>query len=254
MTDRAVGAFLFRMVSLGKHINYHELRDALAEDGCAVCRLASQAVARHLDFLLHESVNDAGVRRDVRRARGFCNRHAWQLRDLQGALGIAIIYRDVVVAVLEDVGEARSPGVRQRAWNRVRSSVSDPTSTPDRAALLAALAPAGPCLACRARETAERMYLRTLVDHAGDPDIVAGFERSGGLCVRHLRGSIEQARNEEAIEQILDMQSKAWEHLRDNLSEFIRKHDYRFRDESLEAEGDSWIRAVAAISGGRGVW
>ncbi len=44
---------------------------------------------------------------------------------------------------------------------------------------------------------------------------------------------------------------KSWQALRDELAEFIRKQDYRFRDEGLGAEGDAWIRAIAQVSGAR---
>ena len=35
--------------------------------------------------------------------------------------------------------------------------------------------------------------------------------------------------------------------------EFLRKHEYRFKDESMGAEGDSWIRAIAMVAGQPGI-
>ena len=53
---------------MNKHTLYYNLRDAFAEEGCPICRLCSQAVDRYLDHLLYESVNDPGVRRNIRRS------------------------------------------------------------------------------------------------------------------------------------------------------------------------------------------
>jgi len=36
------------------------------------------------------------------------------------------------------------------------------------------------------------------------------------------------------------------------LREFIRKHDYRFRDEMTADDGEAWLKALEVISGRRG--
>ena len=37
------------------------------------------------------------------------------------------------------------------------------------------------------------------------------------------------------------------------LSEFIRKHDYRFTGEGMGEEGTSWIRAIEMVAGKWGI-
>ena len=61
-----------------RHMTYHDLREALAEPGCAFCRLVARAVDRYLRALLYESVNDPGLREKLRASRGFCRGHAWR--------------------------------------------------------------------------------------------------------------------------------------------------------------------------------
>ena len=90
---------------MGRTMSFYDLRDALPQSGCGVCRLKAEATERYLDGLLWESVNDPGLRHDIRRARGFCHEHAWGLVRNGASLGIAIIMRDVlqeVLAVLEE--------------------------------------------------------------------------------------------------------------------------------------------------------
>jgi len=59
----------------------------------------------HLDTLFYEQVNDVGLRRKLRDARGFCNWHAWQARKIaSSALGVAIIANDLITD--ENKGES----------------------------------------------------------------------------------------------------------------------------------------------------
>jgi hypothetical protein len=51
---------------MSRTMSYYDLRDALAQPGCPVCRLKADAVKHHLDGLLWESVNDVGVRHACR--------------------------------------------------------------------------------------------------------------------------------------------------------------------------------------------
>jgi hypothetical protein len=48
---------------------------------------------------------------------------------------------------------------------------------------------------------------------------------------------------------VVAAQRSVWERLYDELGEFIRKNDHRFRDETFGPERDSWRRALEAISG-----
>jgi len=239
---------------MSKHSIYFELRDHLDQPGCVVCRLAQKAVRRFFDHLLHENVNDPGVRQTIRRAHGFCNLHAWQLRDLQGALGSAIIYRDVLETVREQLQHVSLLDEGARNWARVRAALADSIARPSAADLARNLAPQESCPACQTRQRTEELYLRTLLRHMDDPDIADGLRSSGGLCFQHFRAGLLQSEDEPSALRLAALQSKVWDELIEELSEFIRKQDYRFRDESLEKEGDSWIRAGAAISGLRGVW
>src|SRR5207245_2366143 len=86
-----------------------EVRDALTQPGCAICQLAVRSVGRLIQSVAYEQVNDPGLRAELRRARGFCNEHAYRwLREARSVLGTALIYRDVVHASLQafDAGAA----------------------------------------------------------------------------------------------------------------------------------------------------
>jgi hypothetical protein len=50
---------------------------------------------------------------------------------------------------------------------------------------------------------------------------------------------------------LLDLARDHWENLADELSEFIRKNDYRFSKEGFGTERDSWLRATGVLTGNR---
>src|SRR5215831_9739747 len=85
-----------------------EVREAVREPGCLVCRLTLRSVARLLRSVAYEQVNDVHLRAQLRRRGGFCPTHAHQwLREAHSVLGTALIYRDVLHAAL---GELDGPG------------------------------------------------------------------------------------------------------------------------------------------------
>ncbi len=221
---------------------YHDLLEALSQAGCPVCRLGRQVAAQHLDRLLYESANDPGVRERIRTARGLCHRHAWMMAAIRGGnLGIALIYRDVLNAVLQELGRDASDE-RRRLW---------PLSPSEGAGVSDRLAPQGPCPACTHQGEMEHIYLRELLQRLDDPRLGPAFAASAGLCLPHLRQALSQAENEAQRRSLLVAQRAIWQRLLAELNEFIRKNDYRFREEGFGAEGDSWLRALASISGDR---
>jgi hypothetical protein len=215
---------------------YYELREALAQAGCPLCRLASRAVESYIENLLYESTNDVGVRARLRKARGFCRTHAARLNRAGASLGIAVIQHDVIGALLAILQE----GAR--------------THEPRQAALLARnMGPQEACPACQHQKEMERLYLEALIKSVAEPDMWQAYTTSAGLCLPHFRQALHQARNAEVLAQLIQAQRGFWERLHGELAEFIRKNDYRFRDEGLGVEGDSWLRALTAIAGLEGL-
>jgi hypothetical protein len=232
------------------------LRDAATEGGCPICTLALRSVARYLDATLYENVNDPRTRDAVVAARGYCNEHSWQLRELPAALGTALMYRDIVRRVAESLAE-RAP--------RARPSIFAPPGAGmlDRLAALTGGAERGSrddtadphvaCPACTVRARYEKVYLGALLDHVADEEMVEALRSGGGLCLVHLDLAIATSRDAGALERLLAVQRDCMLALHDELSEFVRKNDYRFSGEGMGAERDSWIRAIEMVAGKKGI-
>jgi len=237
---------------MGRTMSFYDLRDAMAQPGCPVCRLMAAAVEHYLDTLLWENVNDAGARQQIRRARGFCNQHAWQLVAGGSSLGAVIITRDVLqnlLRLLEDAGfQAPAVSLRRRAKHALEGRRPPPAN----AQLVAQLGPQAPCPACAQAETTEEVLIATLVEGLlGDDGLLPAYRASEGMCLKHFRQALSEARSPAVFEALVDVQRTKWQQLVEQLSEIVRKEDYRFRDEPRGEEVGASLRAIAALCGPR---
>lgn len=216
------------------------LRDALQEaflqEGCAVCRISEQGVKHALQHVLYDMVNDPAVRVQVRASLGYCNRHAWQMMELRGnALGLALLYRDAVIELEEQLAILKPPHARTR--------IAKLNEQGKRATL-----PRKECPACLQQREIEDHHTGSLLHALGDPPFIDKMNASDGLCRLHLGRALAAAPNAAAFDTLLEIQRGIHRRLIAELSEFIRKNDFRFREEGFGHEADSWIRAIGLIS------
>lgn len=230
--------------------SYYDLRDALRESGCPMCRARRAALERYMDGLIYEKVNDAGVRQAVRRSRGFCERHAWDLIRHGAALGVAIMMRDVVRELLSTIraGQFKRPG----SWSVTRFHEAVDTRQPRSATadLVSALGPQGPCPACKHEAEIDHALASSFVENLRGPEgLLEAYRLSDGFCLPHVRQVLARVGDESSYDAILQVQVTHWSQLEAELSELVRKSDYRFADEEVGDEGTSWLRAIASLAG-----
>lgn len=217
-----------------KDMMYFDLSDACAEPGCPVCRISLKSVRSYLNSIMSGYVNNSTIRAKLRKAHGFCNKHAWWLHDGYGSvLGIAIIQHDIVKNVLDTINiPFRGRSTRKRARN-----------------LLKHLRPSAECPACVHRREMEDIAIHTLLKYISDKDLTVALANSSGICLPHFLRALELVQNADTLKQLVDLEQRALAKLRDELAEFIRKNDYRFMGEGFGKEGNSWLRAISIISG-----
>lgn len=224
---------------LKERAGYHDLMADLKKPGCPACRGADRSAWRVLDSILWESVNDPDTRRRLRVSRGFCREHALMVlavaSEQSAASGIAILYedflrhvRDEVIKIAKQSGKGasrrRRPGIG-RAGRR--------------------------CIACEAAHQTATNYLSILseADRESEPGR-AVREPTRGLCLPHLATGLHLLPSGQARQRLVDVYLRGEEALRADLTEFIRKQDYRFRGEGFTREqADSWVRAVHRLIG-----
>jgi hypothetical protein len=206
-----------------------EMREALADAGCAVCRLTLRSVARLMKSIAYEQVNDVDLRQKLRTAGGFCNPHAHQWLDgSYSALGTALIYRDVLHSALRQLDEPEAP-----RRGRLRKLLSGPGESVR-------------CPACQEQASSERHYLSALLVLAdAEPELLADAD---AVCRRHLLVLLRQG---SAAAEAVSVRARAViQGVIANLEEVIRKEDYRFRDEPrTDAERAAASRAIDWAAG-----
>ncbi|MEA3408606.1 MAG: DUF6062 family protein [Chloroflexota bacterium] len=231
----------------GKHTPYFELLEAQDKAGCPICRLVYQVVDHYLDSVLYEAVLDPDVRAELKAARGFCEEHVRMLYSKPGrALGIALIYRDIIRETADVAEEVRHGGAASLLGKVLGK---DWASSPS----LRRLETSESCPACVVAQRAEDDYLGLLVAYLDDEEFHEAYAQGEGLCLPHFLQALGRAKDDASVERLVRPQVARYRAMLSDLDEFIRKRDHRFRHEKYGGEGDVWLRAMNAIVGGAGM-
>jgi Family of unknown function (DUF6062) len=229
-----------------KSFTYFALLEAFDKNGCPVCRFMTEYSVSYLDGLLYEQVNDVGIRRKLRDARGFCNWHAWQASKIaSSALGIAIIANDLINEEMRRLDVLlRGPMI-----TRLQHPLQQQIAPKSLRAFIRGWQQKGGCPACQVILDHERHALESILNFLHDGEFAHRFERSAPLCVLHTTRVAETNGLHPSLRRLIELQRHKYAHLVGELAEFCRKHDYRFAHESWGSESDSWLRALELLAG-----
>ena len=233
------------------------LKRALGQRGCPICRLQTETEERYLGHVLWENVNDLATRARFLPSWGYCARHArllgrLELKDYHDAMGTAIMYESLVQQLKNQLDRVRAEAAQYQAPRRVRLlriSWIRAKQAP------APLAPTAGCYVCEIGKTSAEYILEGLLEGlAGEEeDMPRLYRSSDGLCLPHLDSALVQThRGGSQVGRILveDVQ-KRMAALQTHLSEYIRKHGWDSRAERITPEEyASWSKAIAFFSGG----
>ena len=231
----------------GSGISRLFLEEAFEKQGCPICNLLRNSDIRTIDSLLYEFVNDVQIRHEIRKTLGFCNYHSWILHEVAtdlsleclsttgAAVGIAIIYLDLVDTIAEKLKSAQSAKLTHRiSLKEANHKTGDNT-----------------CRMCSSRSENESAYLQILLKSIGDRDFLAKYSVSDGLCAIHLQGFMMQEGFHQHKKALAAVEIRRLNTLSSDLREFLRKKDYRYAKEAPGKEADSWLRALRKVSGER---
>jgi len=201
-----------------RHTTFFNLVDAMAEMGCALCRLVARAEHDALEALLYENVNDPGTREAMSASLGFCPTHAELASHMSDAFGIAMLYEALC----------------REAAGRITRALS--------------LEAARPCPICRAPMDAEERYRAEFCLRMSEPDFRERFLASEDFCLPHFQKIATMIRDQAIGEIVRAYESATLLALADQLRVFIDKHDYK-RPAAFGAEAIAWLRALEKFSG-----
>jgi hypothetical protein len=227
---------------------YFDILENLTQGRCPACELVRQKPMHYIDHALYGLVTDPGAQNLFAETGGYCRRHAGMLLAIPwgSALGVAILYRrlveDAAAQLKAEKGgalHAKPGGISFNPFSpRVRKNPPAREENPD-------------CLACKVEQDTEQGVLRTLADtlRAGDGRMTEAVEGNEGFCLYHLGLALAMDAGEKGNSVLRSHGLRRAERLLAELAEFIRKSDYRFTREQMGGEGDSWMRAVAWVTG-----
>jgi hypothetical protein len=204
------------------YLDSHKLQEALLEaKKCPICQIVEDSISWHLESFLSEHVNDVKIRALWREAGGLCPQHTSLLEDSGPPLPRAILYHDLIKSLLPTPPKGRWRKKKQRP----------------------------PCPVCQQVAQIEDGYLGLLADGLprGNFRELVG---SWAFCLPHWKRFLALSRPGVAQEFFQQTQLTKVERLLGDLSEFIRKHDWRYQDEALlPREGESPHLGASFLAG-----
>jgi len=223
-----------------------EIKRALQEKGCPICRICKERLSRSLFWFLSESYAEgSGVTKYVN-DWGFCYEHTRLVAQMGPAWQKSAIYQLIIKSHLPEIERLLENLQRLRGnfFSKIIAKMGFRR-------MMVRLRTRGTCIFCETLSQTARYYSARLLDIMHDSEIRKSYESSEGLCMPHFVNILEQASIEyfPQLLEIAEMQIKRLKELEDSFQEFFRKGDYRFSDEPKGEEQTTWIRAIRKLLG-----
>jgi hypothetical protein len=227
-----------------------DLQDACKEPGCPVCRLEHRYVQGYLDNLFHENVNDIELRKKLRLSKGFCPEHGWLATSqyLSSHLGLAIIYKDVINnTIIELKKEIKSSYQYPKKYFGIIPNKSNLLMK----RLALALSPKARCPVCQRHDIMMAIIISSIIEKESVQAMMVALKESYGLCFPHLKRVLGMTKDTDICIKLIKIHLEKLTTIREDLSELIRKKDYRFAGEGVGKEAGAWLRALEIVNGRR---
>jgi hypothetical protein len=221
-----------------------QLDEAMKKPGCPVCRLAEESVQKSASGFLYENSMNPEVRQPIIEARGFCPDHtlllvAVEMSSSGPVLGINYIYEQLARLVADEL-TAQKPSVP--GFSKVLKYFQP--STP----------PLPVCPLCEHEKQSATNLLQALFEELEEDTSVTrnAYAQSEGLCYSHLTSGLREnsplypASSKFLIDQTKERLTAQSAEMR----EYIRKHDWHYRDEKISpSELTAWKKVLTFFTG-----
>jgi hypothetical protein len=236
-------------------MDYFELIETFPQSGCALCNLLRRDTERAVDGLVYGFMDTDELRAAFSAARGVCSEHGWLLRTNKfgNVLGIAKLYAatlNEVLALIETFPTPTTPAPARSRLERLLASDRRSSAAP----LADQLEPTARCLICERVDEREADYVQIFDGYLLDARFQQAFAQSDGLCLPHFRAVLRRLSAPPQIEALIGVQTRIWRALQAQVESFAAKQNYEHLHEVTEAEGESWVQAIAQMGGARGLF
>ncbi len=221
------------------------MQEALSGELCPVCALMPEEVSAYIGRLLWTLEHDVTLCEELTRSRGFCNRHGWQVYDVDmaGSNGrtMAMFYfylLELVTPALREtlrISSMRSAG--RAKWWKLPEWMQQERNALSAFASYSGIKSWASCPVCRVEADAERRRVWELVQGFQNPECRSRYSASPGLCLHHLRHALALSNAEGRIVLLAKARDRVT-NLLFLLGEYSRRHS---------GDPHNWI----TIAGGR---
>jgi hypothetical protein len=211
------------------------LADLVEAGGCPICSARADAIARFIDAILWESVNDVAFRRELDATRGFCEPHSRAILTADraqsgGSLGASILYHAILRIRLR---EAEGATV---ATGRTRRRRLDAAATPPACQV---------CAMGRGTEIGTIQRLRQLTVQPAWREALA----TADVCLAHLIALMRDAPDTDAWRDVERRQMARLRDIQARLGGFIDHSGQDRRGLTTDEERRAVDEASSLLSG-----
>lgn len=212
-----------------------------SETECPVCSMYESLEQGALEFTLGPSYMEDDVRM-VTDKIGFCDRHIEKMYEKGNRLGLALMMKTHADRTIVEVAQ------KKKTMKLPKVSLFRKSEGPAENSVAAYLAQLEhSCFVCDRINGVFDRYIDTIFYlYKTDSDFRSRFYASKGFCNKHLRLLLNSAQSKledkdapEFCEKVVDLYLKNMERVRDDLSWFIDKFDYRYQDEPWKDSKDA---------------
>lgn len=218
-------------------IPVNEAFDACAEDhsrGCPFCRLYNLLEANEIDLILGASMMEPDVRIKTNE-QGFCPTHFDQLFAAKNRLGLGLILESHMNQLREEIKDGALSALIGKVGIAAPKRLSKADDT---------------CYVCgRIEYSFSRMLSNAVLLWTEDEEFRAKVPKQPYICLPHLRMWLEMAQKEmrkgyaDFYKQVSAPTYEYFDSLREDVSWFCKKFDYRYDNEPWGNAKDSIERA-----------
>ncbi len=210
-----------------------------SEDGCPFCYLFKKLEDNEIDLIMGASMMEPDIRM-VTNKKGFCKTHFVKMFNLKNRLGLGLILESHLAELQDDLktGGFLAKNIASKPVERIERLEHS-------------------CYVCdRIEEKISKMFSTAVYLYNTEEDFVEKFKTQKMFCLPHYKRLLETAYRDLDKKQYASLVKDAdkivsgyLSELKDDVSWFCKKFDYRYDNEPWGNSKNSVERAIRFLSG-----
>ena len=176
-------------------------------------------------------MNNPETRRNLRNSLGYCRNHSIQLIALvensYNRLGASIIFEDIANESIRKLENLINKKFKRINFENEKNL----------------------CPACKYQKKLGKIYIYEFEKCMEDNFFYEAFNKNRSLCFKHMGELIKSSKNISVLKKIFEVYKLKIEKDIGLIYSFIKKNDYRNKENILPEEAEAWKEAIKKIKG-----